>query len=308
MKILIADDEPENLYLISFVLSNRGYQVFQASNGKQAWELIEKENIPLVLTDWMMPMMDGVELVRRIRSADFPYYTYIILMTARNTKRDEVDGLEAGADDYLAKPYDADELLVRLSIAERIINLESQLRLKTVNLQELALKDSLTGLYNRRAISEQANSEIARGLRENLPVSAVMIDLDHFKLVNDRYGHAVGDRALCFAADIIADHKRPYDHVGRWGGEEFLLVLPGIDMIEATKIAERMRSLLSSSRLDLPTGEKLAIHASFGVASAGSDAKISFDELVRRADLALYQAKTQGRNRVCMYHPENDQG
>ena len=241
MKTLIVEDEPEFRLLLSLLLRQCNHEVIEAMDGQTAWDRLQVERIQLVLTDWVMPQMHGPELIRKIRSANFPYYTYIILFTARTAHQDLVDGLRSGADDYLIKPFDSEEMRARLQIAERILSLEAKLREAFDQMSVLALKDSLTGILNRRAIFERTEDELDRAHRENTNLSLLMADLDHFKTINDRFGHAAGDVALRLAVETIVRMLRQYDYVGRWGGEEFLIVLPNTDPDEAFQIAERLR-------------------------------------------------------------------
>ena len=301
MKVLIVDDDLAYLQLLRVILKNKQHEVFEAADGKTAWEMIQEDPTPFVITDWMMPEMDVLELIRRIRAADLPSYTYIILLTAKHTKGDLVHGLESGADDYLTKPFDLSELKARIGIGERILNLETRLRDAMEQLYFLATRDSLTGLLNRRALYELLQNELGRATRERLPVSVVMVDVDHFKDINDQFGHLIGDQALCLLVDTITKNKRSYDQVGRWGGEEFLMILPGTDLETARQIAERLRIEISRAELNLSDGSALTMRASFGVASTSQDRSLSFDKLIQRADVALYLAKDGGRNRVMVY-------
>jgi diguanylate cyclase (GGDEF)-like protein len=301
MKVLIVDDDPTNRHLLTAMLLSTRHEFCEACDGKSAWELIQKETINLVITDWMMPDMDGVELIDYIRKANFPHYIYIILLTARSTKADVVAGLESGADDYLIKPFDLDELRARVKIADRIIELERRLREERDRNQKMATYDSLTNLYNRRALYDIADNELARARRDKKPVSLVMMDIDHFKNVNDAHGHNIGDQALRIVAHIISDKIRIYDTAARWGGEEFLLILPGTNIDEAELIAERVRQGIETSLIPIPGGNHLNLQASFGVSTSMPDKLLSFDLLVHQADEALYDAKEKGRNRVCVY-------
>ena len=301
MRVLIVDDDPTNRHLLSAMLSSTRHEFDEAPDGKTAWDKIQKETINLVITDWMMPDMDGVELIDNIRKANFPHYIYIILLTARSAKADIVTGLEAGADDYLVKPFDLDELRARVNIANRIIDLERRLRESLDRMQKMASHDSLTDLFNRRALYDISENELARARRENKPVSLVMMDIDHFKNVNDEYGHNIGDQALRRVAHIILENIRTYDTAGRWGGEEFLLVLPGTDLDEASQIAERVRQGIESAKIPLQGGKHVDLQASFGVSTSLPDDLLTFDLLVHQADEALYEAKGEGRNRVCVF-------
>ena len=310
MKTLIVEDEPEFRLLLTVLLRKRQYEVIEAMDGQSAWDILQKETIPLVLTDWVMPQMHGPELIRKIRAANFPYYTYIILLTARTAHQDLVDGLVSGADDYLVKPFDSDEMNARLQIAERILSLETKLRETLDQMKVLALKDSLTGILNRRAIFETAEDELTRAHREKTSLSLLMADLDHFKSINDRFGHAAGDKALIKAVQTIEKNLRPYDHVGRWGGEEFLIVLPNTESEEAKQIAERLRDSISRAEIDLKpendVNEKNPpnLRMSLGVTSTSLGNNANLDVLVRQADVALYLAKNKGRNQVAVYQGE----
>lgn len=304
MKTLIVEDEPEFRLLLSLLLRQCGHDVIEAMDGQTAWDRLQVEKIQLVLTDWVMPQMHGPELIRKIRGANFPYYTYIILLTARTGHQDVVDGLRSGADDYLIKPFDQEEMRARLQIAERIINLETRQRETLEQMRELALRDSLTGILNRRAIFERAEDELERAHRENTNLSMLMADLDHFKTINDRFGHAAGDVALKLAVDTIVRMLRPYDHVGRWGGEEFLIVLPNTDPDEAYQVAERLRLSIANAEMELGGGESIELRISLGVTTTTPQNNLNVDGLVKQADVALYQAKNSGRNQVKIFHPD----
>lgn len=305
MRMLIVDDDPLQRRLLQASLSRVGHEVVEAPDGATAWEMLQREPIPLVITDWMMPTLSGTELIRRIREANFPGYTYIILVTARDRKEDVVQGLETGADDYLTKPFDPNEMRARVAIGERILTLEARLRESLDQLHVMATYDSLTGLLNRRAVYERAQSELDRAIRENRALSLVALDIDHFKLVNDQHGHLVGDQALRLVAGTIAQNKRSYDWAGRWGGEEFLLVLPETCLMDAAAIAERMRKNVADLRFPLPNGQSLNLRVSMGVSSMEpANAPTTLGVLIQQADDALYGAKNQGRDRVCIYKPD----
>lgn len=299
MKALIVDDEVGFRKLLSLMLRKREYEIIEVSNGVDAWEILQREPIQLVLTDWVMPDMDGVELTQRIRQANFPYYTYVMLLTARTSTQDIIAGLEAGADDYIIKPFDVDELRARLTISERILGLERKLRETLDQMREMAMHDSLTGAFNRRATYDVIEDELNRSRREEKPLSIIMMDIDHFKNVNDQFGHAAGDEALRRVAQTLRDHIRPYDYVGRWGGEEFLVVVPGSNLEESEHLAERLRIAISTLKIPVDDNEICPLYASFGVTTALPPDVISIDRLVQRADEAMYLAKEQGRNRVC---------
>jgi two-component system chemotaxis response regulator CheY len=312
MKVLIADDDIVTRTMLRTLLVKRGHQVIEMEDGRGAWESVcashtrpGEQPIQFVISDWMMPGLDGPSLVGQIRLADFPRYTYIVMLTARNAVEDTVTGLEAGADDYLTKPFHPNEFRARVAIGERILSLETRLRDANHRLEEMATHDSLTGLLNRRALYDLASRELARAQREGLPLSVIMIDLDHFKQINDNYGHLTGDQALRQAGDVLAKGLREYDLLGRWGGEEFLMVLSGTDVPESLAVAERLRDEITHSPLQLADGRWVAFRASFGVTTLPRrNSEIRFDTLVHDADRALYEAKRRGRNRVYSFSAE----
>jgi len=295
MRVLVADDDAFARRLLGINLKAIGHEAVEAENGARAWEFFQHESLRFVITDWMMPEMDGPGLIRQIRAANHPHYTYIILLTALTEKENIVAGLEAGADDYLIKPFHAKELRARVTIGERILKLEESLRESQRQLEILAMRDGLTNLFNRRTIQEHAEAELNRASRVNAPVSIVLLDIDHFKSVNDQYGHNNGDLALLLVASLVTQSVRPYDWVGRWGGEEFLVLLPGAQLPDGRMIAERIRQTLADTPLELTSGEQISLRASFGVSSApGKDNGYpSLEQLVSQADEALYQAKRE---------------
>jgi two-component system chemotaxis response regulator CheY len=308
MRILIVDDDALQRRLLRAQLNKGGHEIWEVTDGAAAWELWQEQPIQLVITDWMMPRMDGVELTRRIRAASTSAYTYIIMLTGRSDRNDIVDGLDSGADDYLIKPFDPRELLSRVAIGMRIINLEMRLRESLHELHRLATHDSLTGVLNRHAIYEYAAAEVERTVREVTSVSLVLIDIDHFKTINDTYGHAVGDQALRVVATTLRHMLRPYDRVGRWGGEEFLLVLPGATLEEASEIAERIRTTIAHTSMSLTLDHaggvcELQLQVSQGIASATAQTPYTLETLIDYADRALYQAKRDGRNQVRLFSP-----
>jgi diguanylate cyclase (GGDEF)-like protein len=280
------------------MLSKWGYQVVQAPDGEEAWRVLARGNGPrLAILDWMMPGIDGVEVCRRVRALGREPYTYILLLTARTERSDLVEGMEAGADDYLTKPFNAHELRVRLRAGRRILELQAELVEAREALRLQATRDGLTGVWNRTAILEILRRELARARREHSPVAVLMADLDHFKHVNDTYGHMAGDEVLRDAARRIQSGLRSYDAVGRYGGEEFLMVLPGCDCHAGAAQAERLRQALCGEPFHWGAAN-LRITCSLGVSWTGTAAPESADALVRGADEALYMAKNDGRNRV----------
>jgi two-component system chemotaxis response regulator CheY len=301
MKVLLAEDDAFLRQLLRVTLRRSGHEVVEAEDGQAAWDLLQKERVRVAIVDWMMPRVDGPDLIRRIRGAGWPGYTYIILLTARNARQDVLDGLGTGADDYLTKPFHREELLARLGVATRIVEREAKLRESLAREEELAMRDSLTGLLNRRATQERTLAELNRAMRERNDVGLVMVDIDHFKAFNDARGHLVGDRALCHLAEILRATVRDYDFVGRWGGEEFLVVLPGASLAQAAAVAERIRAAAAGAPLSLGDGQAHALQLSLGVtAFTAQRGPRTLDQLLEEADEALYRAKAQGRNRICL--------
>jgi diguanylate cyclase (GGDEF)-like protein len=298
MQILIAEDDSTSRFILEGVLKKWGYRVEAVSDGRQAWERIQAEEAPrLVILDWMMPGYTGPELCAMIRenTRDEDPYTYCILLSAKGEKEHIVKGMEAGADDYIIKPFDYHELRVRVRAGQRIVELQSDLREAQQKLLLQSRVDHLTGIFNRRAIFDHVWIELDRSKRENVPISIFMLDIDHFKKVNDTYGHLVGDQVLRETVKRIKEKVRTYDILGRFGGEEFLLVSSKLGREKAQDLAERVRVGIEEEPFWI-AGKPIAITVSMGgITWNGRD---SMDELVNRADTALYQAKEQGRNRT----------
>ncbi|MCC6538769.1 MAG: diguanylate cyclase [Bryobacterales bacterium] len=296
--ILVADDSLVSRRLLEAVLRKWGFDVVLVSSGTEAWEVLQREDAPkLAILDWMMPGLSGPEvcsLVRENRSS--AAYTYIILLTSRNEKEDLIAGMEAGADDYLVKPFDNNELKVRLGPGRRIVELQSQLLAAQEALRVQATRDSLTGLWNRPAISEILVRELSRSVRENIPLGLILGDLDHFKQVNDTRGHPVGDLVLHEVAQRMANSIRAYDAAGRYGGEEFLLILPGCDEESTLQTAERIRTQLTNFPVETSEGAPVSITASFGATALPRGVDTTPEVLIKLADTALYRAKQAGRN------------
>ncbi len=295
MRVLICEDDPVSRQLLASFLEKWGYDVVVTNDGKEAWEALQEPAAPgLVVSDWMMPHMDGVELCRKIREKKETSYTYFIILTTKESKRNIIEGLKAGADDFVVKPFDHEELRFRVGIGERILELERRIL-------KLAMTDVLTGVLNRRALMEKLEVEKIRAGRENTSLSLIIADIDHFKKVNDTYGHQTGDLVLQKFSDALMAATRPYDFVGRYGGEEFVICLPGNGQEEAVSTAERIRMRVEGLRVTASgNSASVQITGSFGVASFGLDSQESADSLLRRADKALYRAKSEGRNRVCV--------
>jgi diguanylate cyclase (GGDEF)-like protein len=300
MKVLLAEDDPGSRRLVNVHLSAAGYEVIEAEDGQLAWELFQRETFQIVITDWMMPKMDGPTLIHNIRSKGQKSYTYIIMLTAIDEKPKVVIGLEAGADEYLTKPFDSRELIARVASGERILKLEEQLTQARHEMETLAMHDGLTGIFNRRAIEEYTEAELDLARRKERPLSVILLDIDHFKAINDQYGHSIGDHTLQQLAGILPRNLRQYDRIGRWGGDEFIVILPDTKISEANMIAERMRIATAETKWSLENGEYYAVQISLGVACAFGSYP-SLIKLVDAADLAMYQAKQAGRNHVCSF-------
>jgi two-component system cell cycle response regulator len=296
-KVLIADDDAVSRRLLQVALSKAGYEPTTAVDGLQALLALEQPDAPrLLVLDWMMPRMDGLEVCRAVRQRTANPYVYIVLLTANDKTEEVVQGLEADADDYLRKPFNAQELEARLRTGRRILQVQDQVIFASEILRAQATHDSLTGLWNRGAILDMLQNELARSQRSRQSMAVIMADLDHFKNVNDTYGHLVGDRVLRDSALSMQTAIRSYDSIGRYGGEEFLIVAPGCELAEAGQIAERLREAVANKTTKLDSGVALEITTSLGVAATNGN--LNSEELLRAADDALYEAKRRGRNAV----------
>jgi len=301
--VLVVDDSVLHLTILQHTLSRAFASVHSARNGRDAMEIFERERPALVITDCMMPDVGGYELCQRIRAAQSSY-VYIIMVTSIEGTENVVKGLAAGADDYLTKPVHTEELLARVRVGLRLIDLQRQLEEKNRLLEHFALTDPLTGLPNRRAIEAWAAHELPAAVRHGFSFWAVLIDLDHFKRVNDTYGHDAGDTVLKAVGEILKSNTRSSDICGRIGGEEFLHVVTHAEESHIPTIVERMRAKLAAQPFsfggaEVAGGAEVIVTASFGVAGirAGETAP-TFGDLISRADRALYRAKQLGRNRA----------
>jgi len=298
VKILIADDSIVSRHLLEATLRKWGYDVAVACDGQQALDLLQGDEAPaLAILDWMMPGLTGLEVCRRIRQRSREPYIYILLLTSKSQKEDLIEGMEAGADDYITKPFDQHELQVRLRAGKRLADLQAELLSAREALREQATRDSLTHIWNRSSILEMLSRELARAERERTPVGVVIVDLDHFKNVNDSHGHLAGDAVLCEAARRMQGAIRHYDSIGRYGGEEFLILLPGCDEQSSFTQAERLRRQIENAEMSL-NETCLRLTASFGVTCAMPGDPWTPEGLIRKADEALYLAKKLGRNRA----------
>lgn len=298
VRVLIADDSVVSRHVLFATLVKWGYEVIVASDGVEAWNILQREDAPtLAVLDWMMPGLTGPEVCRMLRQKSKEPYTYVLLLTSKNLKEDLIEGMDAGADDYVIKPFEQQELKVRLRSGTRIVKLQAELLATREALREQASHDSLTRLWNRGSILDILDRELHRSRRERQPIGVALIDIDHFKSVNDTYGHIAGDAVLMESARRMQSSTRHYDALGRYGGEEFLLVLPGCneDCVQAQ--AERVRLVLSGEPMKL-TSNAIGLTASFGTTSFSGVGECTAEMLVRAADEALYSAKRLGRNRV----------
>src|SRR5208283_969987 len=301
-KVLIADDDRTSCILLGGLLTKWGYQAEIVHNGDDALrELLKPEAPRLAILDWMMPGLDGIDVIRKLRANHNDAYTYTLLLTSKEQKEDLVQGLDAGADDYLRKPFDAQELRARLRIGGRILELERRLVSALESAEYKATHDFLSGIYNRAAITEMLTREASRSERCGHRVSVMMVDVDHFKSINDTYGHAAGDEVIKQLTARISSVLRTYDAVGRLGGEEFLIVTPNCSLGEALGVAERLRSGVASEKMIV--GEvAIPVTVSVGVSALSVDIP-DVNRVLETADSALYAAKKSGRNRVECYVP-----
>jgi two-component system, cell cycle response regulator len=296
-EVLVVDDSPVYRELLQRMLTGPEYSVSFACNGSEAIRLQHDKSPDIIITDWVMPDFSGLELCERVRADKSAPYTYIILMTSNTEKSGVVKGLQAGADDYLVKPFDTSEMLARIGVGRRTIDLHRQLEQKSALLKEVASTDVLTGLPNRRAIEEWAGKQLSGAARHGFPVWVVLGDLDSFKEINDTFGHEAGDTVLRTFADTLRKLTRISDMCGRLGGDEFLIVISHVSAENIELAINRFRELFCA--LSFPfAGRSVSISATFGVAGSESGSLKDFDALVRKADEMLYQAKRAGRNCV----------
>jgi diguanylate cyclase (GGDEF)-like protein len=304
VRVLIVDDDPDARDYLVTVVQQAGYQTAVASSGEEALQLLEREFCPIMITDRNMPGMNGVTLCQRARQGNYPGYLYIFLLTAHNASEDIVSGLKAGADDYLGKRnISAPELVARLGNARRIVTLEQALRRALDQKRQLANTDALTGAYSRRYLERQLSLELERTRRFNHPLSVLLVDIDHFKRINDRYGHAIGDEVL--RSTYRRMHEllpRACDWIARYGGEEFLIVLTDTDLRGAEIVAQRLVSGMAETAVETSSGA-IAVTLSIGGAEAAQmlSSELNFRGVLEIADQCLYASKHDGRNRYTMW-------
>lgn len=299
-RILVADDDPVTRIRLRATLERLGYEVVLARDGFEAHSILSKPDAPLlVILDWEMPGHAGVDLCRYIRQAREEPYTYVVILTGRSRIEDVIEAMDAGADSFLRKPVDMAELKARLRPGMRLLELQRQLIEAREEFRHQATHDPLTGLLNRRAILE-----ILKGAVAAPPVTVAMVDIDHFKQINDRFGHDIGDRVLIEAAQLMRLSLRPEDAVGRIGGEEFLVVLPSCEEPHGQAIGERLRRRAEQAEISV-NGQFVPLTFSVGIATDAREVgAVPYDALMKAADVALYRAKCGGRNQVVIGSPE----
>ena len=300
-RILVVDDSHDNVEIIATQLRFRGYEVEEAGRGHQALERVHASPPDLILLDVMLPDLDGYEISRRIKTDSALPFIPIILVTARDSTQDKVAGLDAGADDYLTKPINFPELEARVRSMLRIKRLQDELEEKNRELAQLSISDGLTGLFNHRHMQQLLEEEFERANRSGGPLAVAMLDLDRFKSVNDTYGHQVGDRVLQDMAEILRETAREIDRIGRYGGEEFIVILPETGIDDAAVFAERVREEVENFEFAQGMREPLSMTVSAGVAEYPDPRVADPQELVKHADQALYAAKGAGRNRIIRF-------
>lgn len=298
-KVLIAEDNAILRRSLSANISRWGYEVVTSRNGLEAWNIILKQNIRLAVLDWMMPGIDGLSLCRKIRT-ELPKnkteYIYLILLTGKDMQEDIIEGLSSGADDYMIKPANLLELKVRLMNGSRIIDLED----KRI---QLATTDSLTNLWNRRKIFEFFEEELERGDREQISIGSIMVDIDNFKKINDNFGHSVGDKVISEVAYRLEHSLRRYDKIGRYGGDEMLIVLPNCNKNNVAIIAERLRKIVCKKKIKTTAGD-LDVSISLGGTSTQNLDEFPLNKMLDISDKALYMAKRKGRNCFVVTEPK----
>jgi two-component system, cell cycle response regulator len=304
VRILIAEDDAVSRRALEATLLKWGYDVVTCPDGTEAWRQLQSPDSPqMAILDWMMPGMDGAQICQEVRKRKKIPYVYLVMLTAKNQREDILVGLEAGADDYLIKPFDSLELKGRLRSGRRILDLQTELISAQESLRFQATHDLLTGLWNRSGILSILNRELSRSERVGSHLSVIMIDLDHFKDINDTFGHLVGDAALQETARRMRSSLRSYDELGRYGGEEFLVVAPGSTSTDASSLATRLCRSICESPIAVGSDRIIKVSASLGVASNSDSVCLDEDKLLRTADIALYRAKQGGRNRVELASP-----
>ncbi len=303
LNVLVVEDSLTQALQLQFLLEAEGYQVTVAKDGIEGLEALSHGDFSIVITDWVMPKMDGIEFCQALRQQMTGGYIYVFLVTAKSSKEEIVKGLEGGADDYLVKPIEPAELVARLTTAKRILNLEQTLKERNREISRLLNTDHLTKVFNRSYLDKQLTNDCRQAMRYRRWLSVILCDLDFFKRVNDNYGHQVGDEVLKkFASTMQETLRFGIDWIARYGGEEFVVVLPETDFVGAEQVCERLRQAVSEFEISDGNGDKFSITASFGVAvlpNSGLPGKeVTAFDMVGLADSCLYEAKAAGRNQV----------
>jgi two-component system cell cycle response regulator len=296
LTVLVIEDHPDQRELLAIVLQREGYRVVTASNGVEALEKLETESVQIALSDIMMPKMDGFELIKRIRGNSALKNIYLILITARIQEGDRVRGLDLGADDYITKPFSFSELLARIRVGSRVVQYQQHLEYQSQ-------VDSLTGLFNRRAFEKKMDEEFERSKRYHSPLSVLLLDIDNFKTINDTYGHHGGDAALVKISETVRARTRQSDFPSRYGGEEFILVLPETDQDSALQVAGKIHESIRACAFGT-TARPFALTVSMGVSSTSARFYSEWRGLVEDADRAMYVAKNSGKDRIEIWQPE----
>jgi two-component system cell cycle response regulator len=298
MQVLLVEDSPVYRKLVGTHLENWGFKLVIAQDGSDAWGLLQHAECPkLILLDWVLPGMDGIDICRKIRQAKGPQYSYIIILTGKDARKDMLEAMQAGADDYLVKPFDELELKARLLVGKRILALQEELVAAQESMRHAATHDSLTGLMNRGEIMDTLRRELERARRSEKPVCVILGDLDRFKDINDTCGHLFGDEVLREVGRRLRAKLRVYDAVGRYGGEEFLMILPGCDAMTGIIRADQLRLHVASKPIVSARGSR-SVTMSLGVAVSNEVDCNDVEALLNHADKGLYLAKKNGRNRV----------
>ena len=295
--VLVIEDHPDQRELLEILLQRDGYRVITAGNGVEALEKLEKEPAQIILSDIMMPKMDGFELIRRVRSNPDLKNIYLIFITARILERDRVQGLDLGADDYIIKPFSSSELLARVRVGARVVQYQQHLEYQ-------ALRDSLTGLLNRRAFEEKIEEEFERAKRYQHPLSILILDIDDFKMINDTYGHHWGDNVLKRLAEEVRNRTRRSDLPTRYGGEEFVIILPEANLENALQVGNKIRMEVKGVTFGT-TARPFSVTVSIGISSISKKEYSNWHQMLQDADQALYLAKNNGKDRVEVFLPQN---
>ena len=311
--VLIIEDSPTQARYLAFILEDAGYLAFTASTGQQGIEMAAQTPIDVIILDVILPDMNGVKVCGEIRQNNNAYIPILMTTSQKLAVEDKVDGLTAGADDYISKPFDPRELLARVSALMRVKQLIDDLLSNLTNehqayqsLRRIALTDHLTKLYNRHFFAEALEREYALVQRHNIPMCCIMSDIDNFRDFNNTYGHAIGDFVLQNTAKLMQDHLRQGDIIARYGGEEFVILLTMTDLEMAKVMTERLRFTIDQQKWESTVGD-LHISVSFGIASLPSPVITRPEQLIQCADKALFKAKARGRNRVEIFDPNVDQ-